>query len=210
MEDLARAIYPLNMRRKDHRTRPLQVICVGLPRSGTESLCFALRRLGYQNVMHGMVWWLDRPGDSVIWMELARKKLSGQTITAKDFDQVIGDVDATTDVPTVWFAKEMLLAYPNAKIVLNRRSDLQKWKTSFEGSVLPLLDSWKYWWMSWFEADLFWNHWLTLKMYRLMLEGNFGRCAIGAYQLHWDEVEDVLKEQMRMESCLEWTVEDGW
>lgn len=34
------------------RTKPMQVLCVGLPRSGTESLQKALLRLGYDYTFH--------------------------------------------------------------------------------------------------------------------------------------------------------------
>src|SRR5687768_15460213 len=35
------------------RTRPLKLICVGPPRSATESLAAGLTRMGLQNVYHG-------------------------------------------------------------------------------------------------------------------------------------------------------------
>lgn len=49
---LATFLYPL----PDLPNKPgkeLKVICVGLPRSGTESLHYALQTLGYDGVAHG-------------------------------------------------------------------------------------------------------------------------------------------------------------
>lgn len=171
--------------------------------------------------MHGKEWWTSRPRDSVLWCHLARKRYSGREIATTDFDAVIGDVDATTDIPTVWFAAELLKAYPDAKVILNWRSDkdpAQGWKRCFREAILPVLQSWQYWWLSWFEKELFWNHTLTLMCYRRMFGsmGGLEQNAKEAYKRHWAKVEKALRleasevDRERKRQVLEWTVEDGW
>ncbi|KAI1104090.1 hypothetical protein F4804DRAFT_308213 [Jackrogersella minutella] len=46
---------------KRERTKPMQVLCVGLPRSGTESLQHALLKLGYDHTLHGWDIALENP-----------------------------------------------------------------------------------------------------------------------------------------------------
>lgn len=56
------------------RTKPMEVICVGLPRTGTESLQNALLRLGYDHTCHGWDIILENPSYLQQWARLARKK----------------------------------------------------------------------------------------------------------------------------------------
>lgn len=134
------------------------MICLGLPRSGTESLKGALETLGFGGVAHGFEWWLHHPNHSALYCELLLLKLqkrmpSPEVIRELYFDRLLGDMDASTDVPTVWFASELLQAYPDAKVILNRRRDIQAWKESFRASVLPMMQSWLYWMASWFMQN---------------------------------------------------------
>lgn len=52
MLPILRLIYPLPEAQQT-RTKPLQAICLGLPRSGTKSLKTALEILGFDGVTHG-------------------------------------------------------------------------------------------------------------------------------------------------------------
>lgn len=56
------------------RTKPLEVICVGLPRSATESLQHALLTLGYDHTYHGWDIIYERPNYAPQWVKLCRKK----------------------------------------------------------------------------------------------------------------------------------------
>lgn len=141
--------------------------------------------------------------------DLARKKLRGEHITAVEFDQVFGDYDALVDVPAIWFATDLLEAYPDAKVVLNGRQDVTEWKASFRSSVLPIMTSWRYWLSSFFNTELFWCMRLTNLMWmQVYFEGDFERHAVGAYHRHFDEIESMLSRQGR--SHLDWVVQEGW
>ena len=50
---------------------------------------------------------------------------------------------ATTDIPCAIFASELMVAYPDAKIILNTR-DVEGWAKSVDGSFYAIL-SWKRW-----------------------------------------------------------------
>lgn len=136
-------LYPLPSPPKT-RTKDLKVLCLGLPRSATESLSHALRKLGYNGVSHGFDWWLQHANCSKLYYELAllraRDRLPAPHILRTEyFDRILGVYEATTDIPQAWFAEELLRAYPDAKVVLNRRTDVQAWKKSFRESVKPML-----------------------------------------------------------------------
>lgn len=47
--------------------------------------------------------------------------------TAADFDPLIGHSVAVTDAAGSVFAAELIAAYPEAKVVLNYRKDLDAW-----------------------------------------------------------------------------------
>ncbi|KAK5712533.1 hypothetical protein LTR17_017980 [Elasticomyces elasticus] len=210
---LAEYIYPLTLS-PPQRSKDIKVLCLGLPRSGTDSLRRALMQLGYDKVAHGLEWWLENPTITPVYMRLAhsrsqKQRHEGASLRSEFFDRILGDYEAVTDVPAAWFPEELLRAYPTAKVVLNRRNDVAVWKSSFRGSVLPMMQSWRYWSLSWFEPVLFWGMWLTLEMHQNQLfRGDFEENAETVYTEHYERLEKVLKEQSR--PFLRWSVEDGW
>lgn len=73
------------------RSRPFEILALGLSRSGTDSLCRALEILGYP-CYHG---WrtLEDPRQSVRWAEAIEAKYEnkGRPWQGKeDFDQILG------------------------------------------------------------------------------------------------------------------------
>lgn len=196
------------------RTKPLRVICLGLPRSGTDSLHNALRVLGFDGVTHGFDWWVNYPHNGRLYIELAILKYcnrlpSPESLRYEYFNRLLGDKEATTDVPTVWFAEELVKAYPEAKVVLSRRHKPHTWKQSFRDSILPFMQSWHYWCASWFDAELFWCLWLTNWGHgTLLFKGDFEANAEVAYTSHYEKLVALLEEDNR--EYLDWSVKDGW
>ena len=145
------------------RTQPMQVLAVGISRSGTESLRNALHILGIEHTWHGY--------DAMLphytleeWYKLAVKKYvepaatgadadpNGLKVTREDFDEVLGSCVGVSDLPAAAFARELIAAYPEAKVILNSRGDMEGWRRSFE-STLGTFDGdrldWD-WCKSWF------------------------------------------------------------
>src|ERR1700761_1653846 len=52
-----------------------------------------------------------------------------------EFDKLLGHWGATTDMPQSFFAKELIEAYPEAKVILVER-DVDSWYRSYEKSVI--------------------------------------------------------------------------
>ena len=144
------------------RTRDLKVLCLGLGRTGTESLHDAILHLGYKGVYHGYRA-AETPGEQIQWYRLALAKFKHDDqglLNRIEFDRVIGDCEAVTDLPCAAFGPELLRAYPDAKVVLNRRRDVEAW---YQSQLNTTQRTWKTWnsWSAWalsgLQAELFWT-----------------------------------------------------
>lgn len=156
------------------RTKPLEVICVGPPRSATESLQAALLKLGYDHTHHGWDVIFEKPNRARGWARLARRKWLGAApglpITAEDFDELLGNSVAVTDAAGSCFAGELVRAYPKAKVIINRRRDLDAWLVSMDESMLAAARKPFLMIITWFDPT-FW--WVTHAYGRLLWPGLF-------------------------------------
>src|ERR1700733_3256157 len=91
----------------------LKVIGAGFGRTGTFSLRVALEMLGFAPCYH-MVEVFSHPGHSEAWEEAAR---SGKA----DWNALVGGYRAAVDWPSSYFWRELLAAYPDAKVILTER-----------------------------------------------------------------------------------------
>lgn len=184
----------------------MQVLAVGLSRTGTESLCRALSTLGYHHVYHGFDF-LKQPEQVRPWVELLERKISSVNprITAADFDRIIGHCIAVTDLPCSALAAELIAAYPDAKIVINKRSDPNAWWESYAETVDPLVSSWLYTFKCIFDSEAYWARQLVRDVQKIHYGGDFRTHGMAGYKRHYGEMR-----QLTGSRALEWTVEDGW
>jgi hypothetical protein len=103
----------------------LQVIGVGMHRTGSMSVKAALERLGYGPCYHGMEA-LRRSRDGDHWM--AAYEAGGQY----DWSRIFAGYRATMDWPTIYFWEQLAAAYPDAKIVLTVRDPDSWWHSHAE------------------------------------------------------------------------------
>ena len=134
---------------------------MGPPRSATESLQQGLIALGYDHTYHGWDIVFDQPTYSQGWVRLARKKWYGSddgdvTITAAEFDEMIGHSTAVTDAAASVFAAEMIAAYPEAKVILNLRRDLDAWHASAIKTLVRVNENWLFYITCLFDREAFW------------------------------------------------------
>lgn len=197
---------------KRTRDRPMCVLALGLSRMGTDSLRQALEMLGYKGVYHGFVLAASFPEDCAFWYPALRAKYYGDrpapSLTRADFDSVIGNMEAITDCPAVCLGKELMLAYPEAKVILNRRRNLDAWHYSYKtgpamGVIAPFL-----WTCSWFDTRLLWIRQMFYLGLIESMKGDFDKYGKECATEHFQEMEESLKEQDR--EYLEWSVEEGW
>ncbi|KAJ9610268.1 hypothetical protein H2200_005045 [Cladophialophora chaetospira] len=198
------------------RSRPpgtnMQVLALGLPRSGTDSLRTALLTLGYNRVWHGFELPLTRANDCVLWVPLLRSAAEHDRSPARiyDWDILLGDCDVVMDMPPCIFAEELLDFYPDAKVVLNRRSDMVVWHKSLNEAAEAVLGSGVFWFLSWFDAQMRWWYESAVLSLGIMSKGPGGFKQNG---LKWGiDYYERLETKMQNEGreYLDWDVKDGW
>jgi Sulfotransferase domain len=185
---------------------PIKVIGAGLPRTGTLTQKLALEQLGFEPCYH----WVNVLAD-LDHVELWDRALDGEPAWE---DAFAGHV-ATVDWPGGYFYRELMDAYPDAKVLLSVR-DPQKWERSFRDtivalrhgeSLMRLLASARG------EVDPRWQRYLAL-VDRMFWgpQGTFSEGYAEPEQLieqmirHSDEVKRVVPA----ERLLVWDVTEGW
>lgn len=133
----------------------MRILCLGLPRSGTDSLRTALSVLGYEEILHGFTIAASRAGDCAVWCRLLEAKLltidqgelRGQSkgdsesaireiefLKTFNWDSLLGDCDVVMDIPAAIFWRELLDFYPEAKVIVNKRGNMDRWHQSLTGA----------------------------------------------------------------------------
>lgn len=113
--------------------RPVQVLSVGLPRTGSYSMSLALEQLGYKDVYHCMHtldrrdhWMFFGAASDALFSSLP--SYNGKGMTAEDWDGMFGPCEAITDIAGP-FGESMIQCYPDAKVVLVERP-FERWEPS--------------------------------------------------------------------------------
>lgn len=206
-------LYPIAPTPARPRTKPMQVLALGMSRSGTESLRRALITLGYDHVYHGFDMSESRPMQWKQWALLGRRKfgLTGTShrgdpqISREDFDQILGHSEAVTDQPCSIFASELIKAYPEAKVILNHR-DVEPWYESITALILPQARGFWYHVLPWFQADMYWAVQYTVHCFNMHFYGSLERNGKWVYEQH----SATIKGSVEPGRLLVWRVQDGW
>jgi hypothetical protein len=107
----------------------VKVIGAGLPRTGTLTQKIALEMLGLGPCYH-MVNVLTDSSLIEVWADA----LAGHA----DWDKVFDGFNATVDYPGAFFYKELVAAYPDAKVLLSVR-DSRAWARSMHDTIWGVL-----------------------------------------------------------------------
>jgi len=193
-------------RRECTRKVPMKVLILGLGRTGTASMRAAMQQLGYVDTYHMMSCSIENPPDALLWMDALRAKYDGiGEFTRKDWDKLLGNCQAVCDWPAIAFAKELIEAYPDAKVVLTNR-DVDSWHASTMRTV--------YWRVTDPELKALSNFSWAASMYQPMLqkffdcffEGDFVNKGKDIYTRHYEEVRSLVPK----DRLLEFQVKEGW
>ncbi|RYP67874.1 hypothetical protein DL771_006982 [Monosporascus sp. 5C6A] len=194
-------------RRKCKRTVPMKVLILGLGRTGTASMRAAMQRLGYVDTYHMMSCSIENPPDALFWMDALRAKYDGvgKPFEREDWDKLMGHCQAVCDWPAIAFAKELIEAYPEAKVVLTNR-DVDSWHASTLRTVYwrvtdPELRALSY--VSW-AAGMYYP--MLKKFFDTFFLGDFPNKGKEVFLRHYDEVRSLVPP----ERLLEYKVADGW
>ncbi len=104
----------------------LQVIGVGMPRTGTLSLKTALEQLGF-GPCHHMTEVFAHPEQWPLWDRIG----DGEPV---EWEEIFGPYRSTTDAPGVYFWRQLMARYPDAKLVLTER-DPESWCDSMAATI---------------------------------------------------------------------------
>ncbi len=184
----------------------IELIGAGLPRTGTLTQKVALEQLGLAPCYH----WVDLLAD-LGQLPLWERAMDGEA----DWPSMFGDARATVDWPGGYFYRELMQAYPEAKVLLSVREP-ESWERSFRDTI---------WTMSYgenvmallararAEVDPVWRRYMTFV--ERMFWGPQGTFAAGhaepsqlieQMQRHTEEVKRVVPP----ERLLVWEVGEGW
>ncbi|KAK8136287.1 hypothetical protein PG984_004227 [Apiospora sp. TS-2023a] len=191
----------------------MQVLCLGPGRPGTDSLRNALLVLGYDAVFHGYEGMTRVPMTHQAWVQVMRRKFDDtsspdHTITRADFDAIIGDCEAVTDMPCVNFARELIEAFPEAKVIINTR-ELDAWYASYQSTFERYRGGWSGFRnraRSWFCAELYWLQRSGEYNFERFWNGDSHTTAKWRYREH----VAMVKGSVQADRLLEWKVQDGW
>ena len=105
----------------------LRVLGAGFGRTGTMSLKLALEELGVGACYH-MTELAAHPEHAPLWLAFAR----GERL---DLGEMLGGYAAAVDWPACTLWRELLAAYPGARVILTVRNAVD-WYESFKGTIL--------------------------------------------------------------------------
>ena len=203
---------------RDHsvKTKPMRVLCLGVSRTGTSSLCQGLAKLGYKtfhmdaNLAHPRRFF-------PLWEEAIDAKFfgKGKPFGKEEFDKILADYDSGSDLPFVLFADELVESYPDAKVILTERNP-DKWIESMRQTIY-LIHSWsswdlvKYWDPGliklWRNCDLKdWIAWLGQTGRRDFLSKEYGELSKQRLVEHNQHIRKIVPK----EKLLVWKPDDGW
>ncbi|MCJ1226685.1 hypothetical protein MMC12_003338 [Toensbergia leucococca] len=192
------------------RDRPMEVLVLGLGRTGTDSIRQGLKDLGYLDTYHGYCCTAENiPEDMIMWNKAIEAKWEGKgTFGKAEFDSLLGHCMAVSDMPCAAFAPELIAAYPNAKVILTNR-DVDAWYKSTLGTIQALIErkpSARRRFLSLFNQDLVFTQAVWTKMWNHYFEGDFRKNAKRIYGEHYDMVRQLVPK----ERLLEYRVQEGW
>jgi hypothetical protein len=111
--------------------QPMRVIGAGYGRTGTASLKRGLETLGF-GPCHHMEEVIKHPAEGPTWTRAAR----GEAIDWKTFMSPWG---SACDFPSALYYRELMEAFPDAKVILSIR-DPGSWYTSMNETIVPMFE----------------------------------------------------------------------
>lgn len=185
------------------RTRPMRLLCLGMSRTGTLSTREGLKKLGFKAYHMAVILHRKTAWQCAIWEEALQAKLegNGKPFTRRDFDVLLGDYDAILDVPIIFFAEELIAAYPEAKVLLTTR-DVDKWLDSMNGSI-GRVARWKTWdTVAPYDQRIAGPWWMVASHCWLSAcDRDFSRNGKGRafFERHYKRMREILPEERKLE-----------
>lgn len=178
----------------------MRVIGAGLGRTGTKSLQAALEQLGFGPCYHMT--------EAVLHTEHVPTWMAATEGRSVDWASFLRDYQATVDFPGCSFYKEMMVAFPDAKVLLSVR-DPERWYQSCLETIHAIVTKWPMSWVGAYMPKVGPVHRLTSKLiWRNLFEGRFldRDFALRRFREHNEEVI----RHVPPERLLVFDVKQGW
>ncbi|HWX75800.1 MAG TPA: sulfotransferase [Solirubrobacteraceae bacterium] len=174
----------------------LQVVGVGLGRTGTNSLKVALEQLLGGPCYH-MFELIANPRRVPLWERAVR----GEEV---DWAELFDGYAATVDWPGCAFWREIAAANPEAPVLLSTRESSQTWWASMERTIVPALQGP----MLSEHPELVRGQAMVRELFRTRFTPDFAdrEAAIAEYERHCDDV----RREVPAKRLIEWQPRDGW
>lgn len=113
----------------------MQVLVLGPPRTGTQSLAEALNQLGISEIYHMREVGKNKHQD--LWIRALEDNLEGKGPAwgRDDFEKILAGFQGAADFPAAIFPKQLVDAYPEAAIILSTRPE-DAWYTSMMSTLI--------------------------------------------------------------------------
>ncbi|KAF7187228.1 hypothetical protein HII31_11483 [Pseudocercospora fuligena] len=202
-----------NIDRKKYGKRivPMRVFAFGLPRTGTESTTTALRMLGIHEFYHGWQSLLNNPRDNEMWNEAIEAKYEGkgQKYGREEWDKLLGHCQGVSDLPAILFAKDLIEAYPEARVILTYRK-FEPWYESMSSTFAPILTHPIARGLipitNFFRLYTRWTRPVWIKAWTIFSKGDFARYGRQVHEDHYSQIRAMVPK----DRLLEYNVKDGW
>ncbi|KAH7312802.1 NAD dependent epimerase [Rhexocercosporidium sp. MPI-PUGE-AT-0058] len=167
----------------------------------------AMKELGYVDTYHMMNCSIENPPDALMWMDALTAKYDGigAPFTRSDWDQLLGNCQAVCDWPAVAFAKELIEAYPEAKVILTNR-DVDSWHASTMRTVFWRVSDPELKYLHHFSWAAGMYYPMLKKFFDTFFRGDFEHQGKEVFINHYNEVRSLVPK----ENLLEFRVQDGW
>ncbi|XP_023340279.1 uncharacterized protein LOC111710426 [Eurytemora carolleeae] len=190
------------------------LIGAGLPRTGTMSTRAALQNLLKGKIHHMATVMSERLDKHDFW-----KKAVAKQVSTNDWQETLSEYRGGVDYPISFFYKEIMEAFPNAKVLLNVRDPI-KWYESVKNSIFRLHMTARCWPCTWFTAligqaesiELVAQLSELIPSYSSEEMSMFSAVAAGQSQAvqFWTEHVNQVKSTVPADRLLVWDVREGW
>ena len=166
----------------------------------------AMKELGYVDTYHMMSASIENPPDALMWRDaFAAKYDKGPPFTRENWDRLLGHCQAVCDWPSVAFAKELIEAYPEAKVILTTR-EVESWHASTMKTVYWRVTDPGIQWLQYVSWGAGFYYPMLKKFFDTFFEGDFEGRGKEIYLRHYDEVRRMVPK----DNLLEFNVAEGW
>lgn len=178
----------------------------------------AFEILGYGPASHGFVT-SQHSKDNQMWEEGVelkwpgsskfKKGVKGPPFGRREFDQLLGQYEIASDVPAICFAKELIEAYPEAKVIIVER-EIESWFNSFQIAwplyTRPIVYKIARKLDAQMDANLSLLHAITIGWFGAKNRKQLLANERIVYRKHYEEIREITPP----ERLLDFKLKDGW